>query len=81
MEVSVIQMGNSKGILFSKTILEKYNIEDKVDLILEKGKIIIQPILKPRKGWEESFKRMAESGDDKLVFDDVFEDEVLLFHE
>ena len=41
MEVSVIQIGNSKGIRFSKTILEKYNIKDKVDLILEKGKIII----------------------------------------
>tara|TARA_B110000977_G_C10710821_1_gene351199 strand:- start:40 stop:180 length:141 start_codon:yes stop_codon:yes gene_type:complete len=44
MEVSVIQIGNSKGIRFSKTILEKYNIKDKVDLILEKGKIIILPL-------------------------------------
>ncbi|MDO6739486.1 MULTISPECIES: AbrB/MazE/SpoVT family DNA-binding domain-containing protein [Flavobacteriaceae] len=75
MEVSVIQIGNSKGIRFSKTILEKYNIKDKVDLILEKGKIIIQPLSTPRKGWEESFKQMAENGDDKLLFNDVFEDE------
>lgn len=36
MEVSVIQIGNSTGIKFSKTILEKYNIEDKVELILKK---------------------------------------------
>jgi len=75
MEVSVIKIGNSKGIRFSKTILEKYNIKDKVDLILEKGKIIIQPITTPRKGWEEAFKKMAENGDDQLLFDDVFEDE------
>lgn len=75
MEVSVIQIGNSKGIRFSKTILEKYNIKDKVDLILKKGKIIIQPLSTPRKGWEESFKKMKENGDDELLFNDIFEDE------
>lgn len=77
MEVSVIQIGNSKGIRFSKTLLEKYNIKDKVDLILEKGRIIIQPLSLPRKGWEASFKKMNENGDDRLLFNDVFEDETL----
>ncbi|WP_296623738.1 AbrB/MazE/SpoVT family DNA-binding domain-containing protein [Marivirga sp.] len=77
MEVSVVKIGNSKGIRFSKTILEKYNIKDKVDLILEKGQIIIKPLAKPRKGWEEAFKEMSENKDDKLLFNDVFEDEGL----
>ena len=77
MEVSVIQIGNSKGIRFSKTLLEKYNIKDKVDLILEKGRIIIKPLTTPRKGWEESFKEMNTNGDDRLLFNDVFEDETL----
>ena len=77
MEVSVIQIGNSKGIRFSKTILEKYNIKDKVELILEKGKIIIQPLSSPRKGWEKAFEKMNENGEDRLLFDDVFEDETL----
>jgi antitoxin MazE len=77
MEVSVIQIGNSKGIRFSKTLLEKYNIKEKVNLILEKEKIIIEPISTPRKGWEESFKKMNENGDDRLLLNDVFEDETL----
>jgi antitoxin MazE len=77
MEVSVVKIGNSKGIRFSKTILEKYNIKDKVDLILEKGQIIIKPLSKPRKGWEEAFKEMSEANDDKLLFNDVFEEENL----
>lgn len=76
MEVSVIQIGNSKGIRFSKTLLEKYNIREKVNLILEKGQIIIQPIAIPRKGWEDSFKEMSKNGDDRLLFNDVFEDEI-----
>ncbi len=77
MEVSIIQIGNSKGIRFSKTIIEKYNLKDKVDLILEKGRIIIKPLNKPRKGWEEAFKEMAKQEHDKLLFDDVFDDENL----
>jgi len=77
MEVSVVRIGNSKGIRFSKTILEKYNIKDKVDLILEKGQIIIKPLSKPRKGWEKAFKKMSGEKDDSLLFNDVFEDENL----
>lgn len=28
----------------------------------------------PRQGWNESFKEMAENGDDELLIPDVFED-------
>jgi len=75
MEVSVIKIGNSKGIRFSKTLLEKYNIRDAVDLIMEKGQIIIKPLSKPRKGWEKAFKEMNENGDDKLFIADIFDEE------
>lgn len=77
MEVSVIKIGNSKGIRLSKELLDRYNIKDKVDLILEKGQILLKPVSKPRKGWEDSFKEMYDNGDDKLLIDDVFEDETL----
>ena len=75
MELSVINIGNSKGIRLSKTILEKYNISEKIELILEKGYIILKPKAEPRKGWEKAFKKMHENGDDQLLMDDVFEDE------
>lgn len=75
MEISVIPIGNSKGIRLTKTILEKYNITDTVELILEKGYIILKPKTVPRKGWEKSFKEMHNNGDDKLLIDDVFTDE------
>jgi len=77
MEVSVIKIGNSRGIRLSKTLIDKYSIKDTVDLILEKGQIIIKPLSKPRQGWEKSFIEMAENGDDRLLIDDVFEDENL----
>ena len=77
MEVSVIKIGNSRGIRLSKTLLERYKIRDTVDLIMEKGHIIIRPLSKPRKGWDKAFKEMNATGDDKLLIDDVFQDENL----
>jgi antitoxin MazE len=77
MEVSIVQIGNSKGIRFSKTVIEKYNLREKVDMILEKGQIVIKPLDSPRKGWEEAFKKMSMQGDDRLLFNDVFDDENL----
>jgi antitoxin MazE len=77
MEVSVIKIGNSRGIRLSKTLLERYNIRDTVDLVLEKGEIIIRPLSKPRKGWEKAFIDMNANGDDNLLINDIFEDENL----
>lgn len=75
MDISVIPIGNSKGIRLTKTLIEKYNITDTVELILEKGYIIIKPKRSPRKGWEKAFKKMHASGEDKLLINDVFQDE------
>lgn len=75
MEVSIIKIGNSKGLRLNKSILERYNITDKIELILEKGQIILRPISEPRKGWEKAFQKMHENGDDQVLMNDVFEDE------
>lgn len=80
MQVSIIQIGNSKGIRLPKTILSQYEIEDKVELTLEKDHIAIKPIRKPRVGWDEAFKKMHENGDDELLIPDVFEDEIFEEH-
>jgi len=77
MQVSIIDIGNSKGIRLTKNLLEKYDIKDKVELILEKGRIILKPVSEPRQGWEKSFQLMRENGDDKLLIDDIFNDENL----
>ena len=75
MHVSVIQVGNSKGIRLSKTLLDKYQITDKVELVLENDYIVLKPVAEPRKNWEEAFAEMHRNGEDKLLIDSVFEDE------
>ena len=77
MEVSVVKIGNSRGIRFSKTIIERYNIRDTVEMILDKGYIIIKPLAKPRKGWDKAFIEMHANGDDRLIMPDIFEEENL----
>lgn len=75
MELSVIQIGNSKGFRLSKTLIDRYNIKDKVELILEKDHLVLKPMAQPRKGWDIAFKEMNENGDDQLLVNDVFENE------
>jgi antitoxin MazE len=75
MDISVIAIGNSKGIRLTKTLIEKYNITDRMELILEKDYIILKPKTASRIGWEKSFEKMHNNGDDKLLMSEVFEDE------
>ena len=77
MDLSVVKIGNSKGIRLSKTILEKYEIKDTVEVILEEDHIILKPKVKARKGWDKAFRKMHESGDDDLIMPDLFLDENL----
>ena len=75
MEISVIQIGNSRGLRLSKSVLDRYNIKDKVEVILEEGQIVLRPLDTPRQGWDQAFKEMHDHQDDDLLMDDVFEDE------
>jgi antitoxin MazE len=68
MEIPVIQIGNSRGIRLSKTILDKYDIRDMVDLELRKNHINIKSLSQPRKGWDKAFTEMNAKGDDNLLF-------------
>jgi len=75
METSIIKIGNSRGLRLSKSILEKYNINERVEIILEKGRIILKPIENPRKNWEDAFRKMHSENDDQLLVNDVFDNE------
>ena len=75
MHLPVIKIGNSKGIRLSKSLLERYKIKDRIEIILEKGRIILKPVPEARQGWDKSFRDMHERGDDSLLIPEVFDDE------
>lgn len=73
MLLSVVAIGNSKGIRIPKTILEQCNIRDRLELEVEGGRIILEAVGEtPRKDWEKKFQEMAANNDDNLlVADDI----------
>ena len=75
MRAHIIKVGNSKGLILTKTILEKYGIEEEVNLKLEDDFLIIEPVKNPRGNWDHLFKEMRAQGDDELLIPDVFRDE------
>ncbi|MEN8156797.1 MAG: AbrB/MazE/SpoVT family DNA-binding domain-containing protein [Bacteroidota bacterium] len=75
MEVPIIKIGNSKGIVLSKTILERYGFGDKIEIVMKRDHLEIKPVPSPRQGWNEAFKEMHERGDDELIGDDLLDDE------
>lgn len=75
MEISIIKIGNSKGIRLPKKIIEKYKFTDKLELELKENSLVLKPVKTVRHGWDKAFKEMAENGEDELLIADVFDDE------
>lgn len=66
MLVSIVPIGNSRGIRFPKVILDKFNITDKIDMEVTDTGIMLSPVKKPRQGWAEAFTQMHENNEDVL---------------
>jgi antitoxin MazE len=67
MRARIVRIGNSQGIRLPKPIIEQAGISEEVDIAVENEKIVIRPILMPRAGWDEAFRKMGENGDDMLI--------------
>lgn len=64
MKSQIIQIGNSQGIRIPKVLLEESGLKGDVDLEIHAEGILVRNIQKPRAGWDEAFKAMAENEDD-----------------
>jgi antitoxin MazE len=67
MKTNVVRIGNSRGIRIPKKLLEECRLEETVELEAHKGHLVVRPAAKPRAGWDEAFRRMAEKRDDALL--------------
>ena len=63
----IIKIGNSRGIRIPKLLLEQVNLGEEVELEVREGQLVIRPAQGLRRGWDEQFAKMAQSGDDKLL--------------
>jgi len=68
MLVSIVPIGNSKGIRLPKAILEQLQIADKMNLEVENQQIILKPINKStREGWVDAFEKMHDRKEDTML--------------
>lgn len=76
MLVSVVAIGNSRGVRIPKSILDQLQISDKVDLEIENQHIVLKPV-KPqvRIGWDSAFKNMHSEQHDTLILPESDEGE------
>lgn len=71
MRAAVRKLGNSSGVIIPKPILDELGIAagDAVDIALEQGRLVLTPERRrPREGWAEACRTIAEAGDDRLVW-------------
>ena len=73
MRATVRKLGNSAGVVIPREMLAEIGLApgDAVDLALEDGRIALTPVTakrRPRKGWAEASRAIAEAGEDALVW-------------
>lgn len=51
--VSVVPVGNSRGIRIPKKLLEEMGSPEAVSLDVKDGVLIVAPVDHPRKGWDD----------------------------
>ncbi|WP_340107075.1 AbrB/MazE/SpoVT family DNA-binding domain-containing protein [Rhodohalobacter sp. 8-1] len=67
MKTKIIRIGNSQGVRIPKPLIEESGITEEIEMILRDNEIVLRSAETIRKGWEESFEKMAEQGDDVLL--------------
>jgi antitoxin MazE len=60
-------MSNSRDIRIPKHFIDQAKLGNEVEIVIQRGRVLILPVSRPRQGWEEKFRLMAEHGDDKLL--------------
>jgi antitoxin MazE len=71
-KASIVRIGNSQGIRIPKVVLEQTHLSGEVELEVRDRQIVIRSAMKPRQGWSQRFRTMAERGDDKLLDAETF---------
>ena len=66
-KTQIIKIGNSRGIRIPKLLIDQVGLGDEVEIAVQRDQLVIRPTSRPRYGWAEQFRAMAERGDDHLL--------------
>ena len=69
MKLSLVPIGNSRGIRIPKTLIEQCGFGNTVEVRIEQDRLVIQPDRPVRHGWEAAFRAAGRPDKDELLLD------------
>ena len=76
LQVAIRAIGNSKGVVIPKIILEQSGIKEIVEMSVDGEKIVLsKPKNTAREHWARDAQSLAKVGEDKLVLGDFANEE------
>ncbi len=66
-KTQIIKIGNSRGIRIPKLLIDQVGLGTEVEIAVQRDQLVIRSTSRPRHGWDEHFRAMAEHGDDRLL--------------
>jgi antitoxin MazE len=67
-KTKLIRIGNSQGIRIPRAIVEQTGLQGELELEVRRRQLLVRPASRPREGWEDQFRRMADRGDDRPLW-------------
>jgi antitoxin MazE len=80
MRTKVIKIGNSKGVIIPRHILQQSGLKHEVEIEVTDKNIIIKPAVRAREDWDKAFQEMAKNKDDILLDKDSLGDLISVNH-
>jgi antitoxin MazE len=63
----LVKIGNSQGIRIPKVLLDQVGLKNDIELEVQGDQLVLRAARRPREGWDEQFRQMAERDDDELL--------------
>lgn len=63
----LVKIGNSQGIRIPKVLLDQVGLKNDIELEVQGDQLVLRAARRPREGWDEQFRQMAERNDDELL--------------
>ena len=66
MLVTLVRIGNSRGVRLPKAVIEQAGLEEEIDREVKDGKVILSSARKARAGWDAVARACREAEQDEL---------------
>jgi antitoxin MazE len=64
----LVRIGNSQGIRIPRVIVEQTGLQGELELEVRDRQLVVRPTSRPRAGWDDRFREMAQPRDDRPLW-------------